>query len=219
MTICRTYQKAVQIVLGLFLSSVMPGCVAPLEPLAAKTNLSGVACDDVFDLENPTEVSLLEDDNQDNIFVDAVVDDQSPCFRSEAGAKSSYAVFTIKDVDPLTMTVVVGSRLELGRILAPLVVVLSEEGEFLRSYGADRFLYRGDHLSVSFRPKADDYYIVVKSNSDIVGDGYDNIKTLVTHAHIPVGYSLGAIPASADLVNNTVYSHYGIARLRLYRNE
>lgn len=199
------------------LGAYLTGCVAPQEPLSATTDLSTAICGNAYALSPATFVSFEAGSDKLDILVD--VDQNSPCIEFEDGRKSSYAVFNVQGIDVNTTTIVAGSQMEYGRIMAPLVITLSLDGKVLRRFSEERFLYRGNHLSVSIRPTAAEAFVVVLSNSETVGKDFTNIKTAVDQTVLPVGAAYISVPSSADTKNKIIFSHHGIARLRVYHSD
>ena len=194
----------------------LSGCVAPTEaPKPAVTKLSK-ACQENYDLSTATDISF-EEVAKPEVSVSIPIGDNSPCLEFEDGAKSSYTIFRLDRSKLSDTTVVAGAWGEPSRILAPLVTVLTAEGAVSREFAADRFLYRGSHLAVSFRPRMEEHYVVVRSNDQLVGEEYIDVQSAVQANHnIYTGF---VWYTSLDTQTKVTFSHYGVAKVRAYTSE
>ncbi len=196
--------------------AVLSGCVSPIGPLPAETDISGRVCADRYLLSNARAVVFDPQGSSETVSVDVAIGPNSPCFQAADGTRRTYAVFDVSGIVGQDVTLVAGSRVEPGRLLPPTALVLDHGGDALLEFGAGRFLFRGDHLSVSFRARAGFRYVVVASDPDRVGGQFTKVDSMVSGAVIPIGPAVTYVPVSADTTNTLHYSHYGVARLRAF---
>lgn len=91
----------------------------------------------------------------------------SACLAGET-AKQGYAVFALPTTG-LVASLSAGAIIEPKRVLAPSVATLSGDGRVVRTFAKDDLQHRGRTVSVLFKPKPEERFVIVAADAASVG--------------------------------------------------
>jgi len=138
---------------------------------AAVTTFAGRACASEPDLAGA--VSLTPKKADAPFVVTTKVDAATPCL-DRSGQSGPYLVYALP-ADREGKVVNVGSVVEQARLLPPSVALLDSAGKVTRTFPASDLFFRGPVYSVEFRPRAEDAYVLVTTDTGRVGQSYTAI--------------------------------------------
>lgn len=193
------------------LALALGGCAqpGPIQPPPLLDLTSRNDCAAKPDLGQARALTL---DKDRKALVTAIVDQTAPCLEHAAGTKSLYAVFELPAADP-SAVVTVASATAGGGVFAPHVVLLNAQGLPLRELERDKFLFRGNELSVLFRQHADDRYILVASDPSVVGKSFVQVSETTSSQTMGTGTAAGpvyfTVYSGKDVSGEYVYAHTG----------
>ncbi len=206
----------------LILASVgaaMSACATVVPPAAVLTMAERV-CEARLDLANAN--SLTSDKEQALHNVTVQVGSATPCLQTAEG-QTPYVLFAMP-ADTGDKTLTVGGYLEPFRILSPSVSILDAQGEVIRRFRADEFLYRNLNYSVLFRPRAGEKFVLVTIDRERVGSDYNaiTIGTTTTSSGAVAGSVLGAalvgggsFTTGHDATVSRTFSYEGAVRVEV----
>lgn len=119
--------------------------------------------------------------------------EESPCLRLASGNDSPYAVFEL----PTNITkpvVYAGSKIDSNSMFAAKIVTLDETGNIIRYFERDDYKKFGTQYGVQFRPKAEESYVLIKADADMIGDIEETSETRVDAQTVTMVY--GAVASS-----------------------
>lgn len=106
----------------------------------------------------------------------------------------------------------VGAVIESARIFAPEVTTLNEKGASVRTFARDKYNYRGSLYSVQFEARPEERYILVTTDSELVGQRYDSIAISTNTTTISVGVAASNWTTGVDTRQLRMFSYDGVAR-------
>lgn len=190
---------------------ILAGCAqpGPIQPPPILDLTSRNDCAAKPDLGRAIAVVLDKDRKAQ---VRAIVDQTAPCLEQTAGTKSLYTIFELPAADP-TSVVTVASATAGGDVFSPHVVLLDTQGLPLRELERDKFLFRGNELSVLFRQHADDHYILVASDPSVVGKSFVQVSETTSSQTMGTGTGAGpvyfTVYTGKDVSGEYIYAHTG----------
>lgn len=193
------------------LAAFLAGCAqqAPVMPPPVLDLTSRNDCAAKPDLGRALAVTL---DKDHKATVRAVVDQTAPCLEQTAGNKSLYAVFELPAADASAVVTVASATIG-GGVFSPHVVLLNDQGLPLRELERDKFLFRGNELSVLFRQHADDRYILVASDPSAVGKSFVQVSETTSSQTMGTGTAAGpvyfTVYTGTDVSGEYIYAHTG----------
>ena len=86
---------------------------------------------------------------------------------------------------------------------------MDQNGQVVRSFRSDEYMYRGPNYSVLFRPRAPERYVLVTVDPVRVGQTYDSIAigTHITTTYTPYGPVY--FTSGSDAAQSRVFSYEG----------
>jgi hypothetical protein len=140
----------------------------------------------------------------------------SPCYVDANGASAAYAIFALPMADAASVNA--GAVLEPRRVLAPQVMTLDASLNPVRSFAADDFHHRGHSYSVLFRPTAAERYVVVATNTALVGNRFSYVSVDPSTVSPPARLAPNTTAETYRERLGAAYSYEGQAFARVYFN-
>lgn len=162
-------------------------CVATPDRMSA-TPLS-------FDPANSTDLSV-------------VFDNSAPCLEDHAGQKSLYRIFRLPTAAAPYLVTIASVEWDCT-FFAPRVILLGADGGIKRTLGRDDFVFRGNELSTIFRSHADEAFLVVASDPEVVGLSLSRIADSITSQGVSAGRGFFAIYRGSESVSTETFLHSG----------
>lgn len=195
-----------RLIFALFVAGLTGGCATTATPPStAVLGYDRADCGEEADLS--AALSLTPSKEKAVHLVSAVVDSTSPCMMTPRGSSPVVLFAVPTDIGDKTFTV--GGAVEPLRILSPEVATLDRDGQVVRSFPADQYLYRGTVFSVQFRPRAEEAFIRVSVDPDRVGREYDSIAVGVNYSSVSTPYGAALIGAGTENRSNRTFSYEG----------
>jgi hypothetical protein len=188
---------------GAALFAVLCGCAT--EPPPPVVDLTARQCATKPDLAQAQPLVFTPDKQQD---VTVIYDNATACLEEQPGAKSLYRVFTLPSAtQPYLITI--ASGIWGDTLFAPRVVFLAADGSVKRIVARTDFAFRGTMLSAILRNHADEAYLVVSSDPEVVGRAMSRIDDTTGAAPIVTGTGYFTLHTGAETTSTQVFSHGG----------
>jgi hypothetical protein len=185
----------------------LAACVTVEPPALPVLEFSGVDCTDAPDLAQA--ISLTPKKETALHVVAAPIGSASACLAGP-DKRTAYVLFEIP-ADHADKTLTVGGQLEALRVLSPHVETLDAQGQTVRRFADDEYMYRGPNFSVLFRPRETERYVLVGQNPARVGQTYDSIAIGVSTTTVYTGYGTSNWNTGVDMAQSRTFSYEGIA--------
>lgn len=182
--------------------------VAPVPPSPATLEYAGVDCAAAPDLS--TAISLTPEEERALFSVTAPA--AANCLTRAEGGTTPYVTFALP-ADFADKTVIVGSLLEPLRILSPSVAILDRDGTVTRTFRTEDYMYRGPVLSVQFRPRETEAYVLVTTDPVRVGQRYDSIVVGVYTTTVSTGYGTSQWRSGTEMAQSRMFSWEGTVQV------
>ena len=183
---------------------VAAGC-STTQILPPVTSFAGANCTTAPNLA--AAVSLTPERRRRTFTVTTPVDASTPCLRRGEG-QTPYLVYALPAAAAGTV-VEVGGLLEGARIFSPAVATLDAQGQPVRSFEADEYLYRGSLYSVQFVPRQDERFVLVTADPSLVGRRYDAIAISTNTTTIATPYAVTNWRTGVDQNLSRMFSYEG----------
>jgi hypothetical protein len=186
---------------------VLPACMPkpvppPIVDIAAMPCATAMAMSGAMPL-------LFDPKGRDEKTTTAILDGHSRCIQDSGGGRRLYQVFALPSTD-LSYILAVRSSPWADTILAPRVLLLSGDGNIIRSTSHADFVFRGEQLSALMRSHPGEVYLAVTSDSEVLGREITRVVEAVNSstAALPNG---GAFTwySGSDSTHNMVLSVAG----------
>jgi hypothetical protein len=132
------------------------------------------------------------------------LDETSPCYTGEDGKPHVYAIFALPAAEQ-PFIISVASTPQGEALFPPHIQLLNEAGALARDIPDSLFLFRGFDMSAELRSHPAEHFLLVRSNSDLVGKKLSRISANVTMTS--TGYA--NIYSGADVTTNLTFSYSG----------
>ena len=152
-------------------------------------------------------ISLTPDRERAAYTVETLVDSGTPCLL-KAGRPGPYLLYALP-ADRGDKTLIVGGRLEPGRIFSPHVTILDAGGGVSRTFANSDFMYRGAVYSVQFRPRENEVYVLVTSEPSRVGQVYNSILTGTQATPVVAGPVIFSLNSGTEAQISRTFSYDG----------
>lgn len=182
-------------------------CVTVEPPALPVLEFTAVDCTDAPDLAQA--ISLTPKKEAAVHVVAAPIGSASACL-ARPDLRTAYVLFEIP-ADHADKTLTVGGQLEALRVLSPHVETLDAQGQTVRRFADDEYMYRGPNFSVLFRPRETERYVLVSQNPARVGQTYDSIAIGVSTTTYYTGYGAANWNTGVDMAQSRTFSYEGIA--------
>jgi len=198
-------------------AAVLGACQStPPPPPEAVTDLSGKTCQADISLVDAIALTPKNQKSWQDVF--SQVGPETPCV-GEGDAAANYVVFALPDFGP-NHVITVGGQKQARRTLAPKILLLDWEGTVTREFAADKYDYRGGSYSVQFRPGADDRFILVETDSALVGEIETRFETQLLMRQGTVGLPNGGTASyttysGKEGAQSRTFSHEGVVTVRV----
>lgn len=158
----------------LVLTALLAGCAHDPGP-PPQVDLASVPCARSMDLAAAAPLSF---DPKNEKTVATVLNASSQCVESADGARALYKLFALpKTSEPFILMV---SASPWGNtLLAPRIALLDEKGSVKRSTTHADFTFRAHNLTALMRSHADETYLAVSSDTDVLGHSVSRITDSV----------------------------------------
>jgi hypothetical protein len=182
----------------LVMGAILSACAkAPPPPLLSFTQKT---CVNTLDLAKATLLPLASADKPLVLNFDG----DSQCLKVVGDESRSFSLLKLPEEASPYILAINSSPLGQG-VFAPLVETLDENGRKLRVLAADDFIFRGANLSVSVRRRANEHFLLIKSDNGNIGKkssrltsqpGRNLVPTGITYVPVDLGYE-----SNAEMVN------------------
>jgi hypothetical protein len=178
-------------------------------PVPLVTSLAGRDCATTLDLSKATVLRYTGNESD----IDAFLDPAAACVQTPAGP-SLYHVYRLPDaVSPDLIAVT--SKPFGAAILPPRVLLLDNAGTVKRQFAGADLAYHGTGLTARFRSHPDETYLVVESDSALIGSTVSRV-TESTNAYImPAGNGYFSVHTGNDQTTQFMYSYTGKLEIAL----
>lgn len=187
----------------------------PTPPPSAVLDISSKTCGQVVNLE--TAEPLTPKKTQKWVDIHTAVDETSACVTS-GGQSGNYVVYELPE-HATNHVITVGGAKQKIRLLAPAVSMLDSNGELVRTFIADKYQYIGGVFGVQLRPNEGERYLLVKTDSDLVGNVEEVFETrMVTqtgYASTPTGGASYTTYHGQENSTHRTFSHEGTVTIRV----
>ena len=179
-------------------------CMTMPPPPPATLSYAGRECDSTPNLGRA--VSLVPERRRAHHMVRLPVDDVTPCLRN-GGAATPYILYAIPSTG--VHIIEVGSRLEQARIFSPEIALLDQDGDRVRTFAPDQYLYRGGFFSVQFVPQSNERYILITAEPSRVGQSYDAVAISTSTTYVYTGFGMASWTSGHDQNVSRIFSYEG----------
>jgi hypothetical protein len=155
-------------------AALLAGCAHDPGP-PPQVDLASAPCARSMDLARATPL-LFDPKNEKSISV--VLDGSSQCLEGADGARALYKLFALpKTSEPFIL--MVGASPWGNTLLAPRMALLDDKGAVKRSTTHADFTFRAHNLTALMRSHADETYLAVSSDTDVLGHSVSRITDSV----------------------------------------
>jgi len=194
-------------IVGMLVLSACSHAPAP----APMLSITQSSCDPTPDMRNTVPIAYNE---KDNASVLAQFDEKSACLQAGPGEKSLYKVYRLPDAQaPYSISIV--SVPTGASTFAPRIAILDSRGILLREIARDTLAFRNGRLSALFRSHADDGYLLLASDADMIGKTSQQIVETTKSEMLGTGTVFVTIHTGDDQSRQFVYSHNGSVEITL----
>jgi hypothetical protein len=152
-------------------------------------------------------------DAKDGGTVSAVFDRSMPCV-SQAGTPSLYRIYRLPEY-AAPYIISIASVPADGRLFAPRVSLLDANGDSVREIARDTTIFRDGDLSVFFRARKGEDYLLIESDSERVGQKSERVQESTGTTVLAAGPAIVAVHTGNDATTDLVYSHDGSVSITL----
>lgn len=151
---------------------------------------------------------VLAKDADDAKPVATTFDAKTACFAPTPGAKALYRVFALPQ-ETADYTVSVASAPFGQGIFAPDVSLLDADGKVLRTIPREKFVFRGNALTILFRSHPDEHYLLVSSDPNELGKTFERTQEATQVYTGSTGFGTYQIHTGTDTTNQYIYTANG----------
>jgi hypothetical protein len=184
---------------------LLAGCVQTPPDLAPLVQIAPSSCAAAPDLGRALPVAYKGEEKAEPVTV--TITEQSPCL-AEGEMKSLYEVFALPSVSH-SIIVTVRSLPSTSGILAPRIVTLDADGNRVRQVDRESIHFRGRALTAMLRTRPEERYVVVTSDTEVVGGDVSRVSGAVHQQMISSGAFMVAVYSGSESVANMTYAHNG----------
>lgn len=188
----------------------------PPPPPAAVLDIAAKRCGNAYDTGLAAPVAPEKYRRQHDVA--AALDGASPCVALPDGQNANYAVFALPPASRHHLFTA-GAMPEAVRSVAPAVLTLRADGTVSRRFAGEDLIQRGAMLSAQFRARADEAYLVIRSDPDRVGQTRSAVETGVvtgsTYVYTPTGGGTAYTSSGYDREVARTFSHEGRVLVRM----
>jgi len=182
----------------LFLLPVLALAACATKPVPPPmVDLAAVHCESDLALGGATPVLF---DPKNGKMTPGLIDGGAPCLAEKAGTRALYRVFTLPAAAD-SFVIDVRATPWANTILAPRVLMLDGNGRETRSATRADFTFRGQSLSTLLRSHDDERYLVVLSDSEMLGRTVSRIVEGVQTNMVFTPYAAVAYNTGTDRTN------------------
>jgi hypothetical protein len=138
----------------------------------------------------------------------AILDGKAGCLEAANGTRVLYKVFELPQTDAPYIVRLTAAPWG-DTILAPRAQFLDSDGGAKRSTGHADFTFRGNTLAAFLRSHADEKFLVVSSDPDVLGTSVSRINESVRTQAMSTGMVFFTMYTGSDTATNLVLSPAG----------
>ena len=183
---------------------LVAGCAATVPVRPATVRYAGQNCESTPNLGRAA--TLAPETRKAHQTVVTPVDGLTPCLGSGA-VRTPYVLYAIPSSE--VRMIEVGGQLEPSRIFSPQVALLDQDGNRVRSFAADQYLYRGGLFSVQFVPQPGERFILVTADPARIGQSYDAVAISTSTTTIWTGAGVANWTSGVDRNISRTFSYEG----------
>jgi hypothetical protein len=184
--------------------ALLAGCAAGAPVPPATLSYTGQNCESAPNLGRAA--SLTPGERKAYHTVTLPVDGLTPCLRNGA-APTPYILYAIPSTD--IRMIEVGSQLEPSRTFSLQVDLLDQDGNRVRSFAPDQYLYRGGFFSIQFVPQGGERFILVTADPARIGQTHDAVAISTSTTTIWTGYGAASWTSGVDQNISRTFSYEG----------
>ncbi|MEQ8267649.1 MAG: hypothetical protein RH982_10665 [Parvibaculum sp.] len=186
-------------------AAALAGCGTKTPDLAPLVQIASPSCSAEPDITRSHPLALDAENKVEPLRL--TIQEQSPCL-NEDGAKSLYEVIALPTFsDPLIVTV--RSLPSKSGIFAPRILMLDKEGNKLRELDREAIHFRGTALTAMLRTRPEERYLVVASDTKLVGDDISRVQGAIHQQMVSSGVVTFAVYTGSESTANMTYAHNG----------
>jgi hypothetical protein len=185
----------------------------PTPPAVSVLEIVGKTCTEKPSLS--TAIALVPKKKPQPTFLEETKIGPTAACVTRNGKPSNYVVYQLPN-SPQNHTITIGGLKETLRAFAPSISVLDGNGAVVRDFPKDRLTNFGSTFAVQFRPSEQARYILVQSDSELVGTVMSafetNIVSSTNYAYNPATYTTAGYQTVRGQEGGTTrsFSHEGI---------
>lgn len=183
--------------------AALVGC-AHAPPVPALLVVSRTDCASTADLRLAQAIAF---DGKDDASVSAGFDANTPCLDAHE-KKSLYRLYRLPDSAAPYIVSITSTPVD-GHLFAPRVALLDASGAMVREIPADAQTFRDGNLSLLFRGRKGEAYLVIGSDPDLIGKSDHRIQEAVQANTYGAGTVYVTVYSGSDTSTDLVYSHNG----------
>jgi hypothetical protein len=196
---------------GLCLAVLLAACAtAPEPPAPPLLSFEGQDCSSKVDLG---EAIMLPDMSTKDgakkmkrmmknrtIMLSDNFNEDSRCVRLATGGTSPYALFEVPS-NIQGQVIYAGSMIDSNSMFAANVSLLGADGNVMRQFTPKDFNRVGTRHAVQFSPRANEAYVLIKADPNLLGQKRETLETGVSQQTISVAYG-GLVSSGTNLVGH-----------------
>jgi len=147
-----------------------------------------------------------------------MADSEVPCLEKTGADKRPYQVFEIpKGIDGRVVSA--GSKLDTTVIFAGEVSTHDAKGQVVREFDQSEYRRLGTIYGVQFSPRANETYVLIKVNPDLIGQREATIETATATQKVYLPNASGSVSSGSNTVGiqkmyDRTYSYNGETAIR-----
>jgi len=126
--------------------------------------------------------------------------EDSRCIRLASGGTSPYALFEVPS-NIKGQVIYAGSMIDSNSMFAANVSLLGADGSVMRQFTPKDFNRVGTRHAVQFSPKANEAYVLIKADPNLLGQKRETMETGVSQQTVSVAYG-GLVSSGTNLVGS-----------------
>jgi hypothetical protein len=190
--------------LGAFMA--LAGCAPkPIPPPIV--DIASMPCANTMAMNNAIRLQF-DPKGKDEKTTVAILDGTSNCIQDAAGGRRLYQLFALPDLSA-PYIISVRSSPWADTILAPRMLLLSGDGQMMRSTTHADFTFRGEQLSALVRSHQDEAYLAVTSDSEVLGKQVTRVIEAVQSTVVAMPAGAFIWYSGSDVTNRMVLSAAG----------
>ncbi len=210
---------------GLAASLMLVACATTPAPLLAPELKYAAPSECPSSLDMSQAVGLPDDEKKvrkmyrnRTLLMTGQMEKDSQCL-VEDGGKSSPAIVFLLPTDLTGEVIYAGSVLDPNSIFAADVSTLDANGNTVRSFPRESFLFQGTQYGVQFRPKENETFVLIKAAHELIGDARETTELSVGSQNVSLvvgsSYGSGTNLVGSQTSYQRIYAYDGAVSVRV----